>query len=111
MLDRRGFFKSASAALAATATPALAFQAPITETPDHPDWWKRIVEVIDHLEAADPHEMHLSIAAKAFAANEIRKALDMPQRNEKLVSEYRDATAIFIANGKRRESALTGGLV
>ncbi|MCA0961149.1 hypothetical protein [Salipiger bermudensis] len=36
MLDRRGFFKSASAALAATATPALAYQMPITETP-HPD--------------------------------------------------------------------------
>lgn len=46
MLHRRAFFKSAStAALAVTATPALAFQMPITETPDPlPEWfrdWKR----------------------------------------------------------------------
>lgn len=43
MLHRRAFFKSAStAALAATATPALAFQVPITETPDPlPEWFRK----------------------------------------------------------------------
>ncbi|MBN8189547.1 hypothetical protein JF540_22945 [Salipiger thiooxidans] len=44
MLDRRAFFKSAPvAALAATATPALAFQAPVTETPE-PDPIRRWLE-------------------------------------------------------------------
>lgn len=43
---RRDLFKLApAAALAATATPALAYQAPVTEAPDMPDWWrKKLVE-------------------------------------------------------------------
>lgn len=44
---RRDLFKFApAAALAATATPALAYQAPVTETPDMPDWWRRITQAV-----------------------------------------------------------------
>ncbi|MCT4369112.1 hypothetical protein CLG85_001640 [Yangia mangrovi] len=46
VLNRRGFIKSAPITALLAATPAVAFQAPITETPDPdpiPDWlnqWK-----------------------------------------------------------------------
>ncbi|BBU58499.1 hypothetical protein KU6B_47640 [Mameliella alba] len=65
MTSRRGFFKSASTvALAATATPALAYQAPITETPepDLPEWWKKLIAELQQLRDASPD--HLGTGGK-----------------------------------------------
>lgn len=57
---RRGFIKSAPlAALAATATPALAFQAPITETPEpqQPEWWRKLVTELQQLRDSSPDHL------------------------------------------------------
>lgn len=61
ILNRRGFIKSApiAAAIAALPATALAFKAPITETPDLPDWWHKKTQVLtklkDWADNAIPH--------------------------------------------------------
>lgn len=55
---RRGFFKSVSATAATAALPAtaLAYQGPVTETPEPklPDWWERLVSA-DGTDETHPH--------------------------------------------------------
>lgn len=79
---RRGFFKSVSATAATAALPAtaLAYQGPVTETPEPklPDWWERLVAEVEGLrsDTAKHFGYHEYLAVSQERLDAIFAALD-----------------------------------